>query len=119
MRRKRTFKQLPSQPSWWEQYLATLWNRWALYRAQKLADQYCLLERCRVYVLPIQGHYVVTPSTEVKRANREVGRGGQKNILDLLNESVYTVTFDTKNKTISKTKELKLREIHKPVINKN
>jgi len=114
MRRNRRFKQLPTQPTWWEQYLATLWNRWSLFRAKKLADQYCLLERCRVYVLPIQGSYVVTPNTEVKLANRQVGKGGQKNILDLLNESVYTVTYDSKNKTISKKKELKLREIHKP-----
>ncbi len=111
--RKRTFKQLPNQPTWWEQYLATLWNRWSLWRAKKLADQYCLLHRIRVYVVPIQGSYVVTPSTEVAAANRAVGKGGKKNILDLLQESVYTVTFDQKNKTISKQKELKLREIHK------
>ena len=117
MRRNRRFKQLPTQPTWWEQYLATLWNRWSLFRAKKLADQYCLLERCRVYVLPIQGSYVVTPNTEVKLANRQVGKGGQKNILDLLNESVYTVTYDSKNKTISKKKELKPREIHQPSIN--
>lgn len=114
MRRNRRFKQLPNQPTWWEQYLATLWNRWSLWRAKKLADQYCLLHKVRVYVLPIQGTYVVTPSTEVKLANRQVGKGGQKNILDLLQESVYTVTYDSKEKTISKRKELSLREIHKP-----
>lgn len=114
MRRNRRFKQLPNQDTWWEQYLATLWNRWSLWRAKKLADQYCLLHRVRVYVLPIQGTYVVTPSTEVKMANRQVGKGGQKNILDLLNESVYTVTYDSKLMTINKRKELSLREIHKP-----
>ena len=105
---KRILKKIKDQDDWITQWIALRWNRYTLWKAKRLADQKCLLDRCRVYVLPIAGHYVVTPSYEVKRANREVGKGGKKNILDLLNQSVYTVTFDSKNKTISREKELKI-----------
>ena len=105
MRQDRTFKKMGDQVDYLAQFVATLYNRFSLWRAKRLADQYCLLERCRVFVLPIAGHYVVTPSTEVKRANREVNKGQRKNIYQLLKESVYTVTYDNAKRKVNKEHE--------------
>lgn len=106
----RIFKIYQKADSWLEQMFNTLHSRWQLKKAKLLADQICLRDRQMVMVLPIQGHYVVTPNSEIHRARKQVGKGGRKNINDLLHEAEYVVRYDSKQKTINRAKEERLKK---------
>lgn len=103
-RQNRLFRKMRAGDEWISAVISSLWNRWQFWKARRLADLYCEERRERVYVLPIQGHYVVTPRSDVRAANKQVNKHQRKNIFDLLTESVYTVTYDALQNRVKREK---------------